>query len=661
MRLSIRIATLAVMLTALGLVWGHPATAAALSPTELLQLAQQSTFEVVVPKVEPEYVRYEKPLPLELLSYRERNDKYWSIGTAFAIAPDTYVSAAHVLLSGLGSPMGQPQLRDSAGQTYAVERIVKFSLHEDYIVFRARGATAARVLQPNPAPAVGGPVYAVGNALGDGVVLRDGLLTSLTPEDQDGRWKWLRFSAAASPGNSGGPLLDAEGRLLGVITAKSPGENLNYALPIARVLDGREAAVFDVRSSFGLPILRQQLVADFKDSFALPAKWDDFARRLMERGDLQYQANERRLLAEHAAQLPPGGNVARLLANLETGIRLGVIRQQDDDSWDISEPEGSQETKLAGGGSLWTGSIQGAYTFQLKRATSEAGDGLYRDNVAFMDMLLKGIKLPRMVGQQAIRITSLGQPQRQELRKDRFDRVWQVRSWSLGYADLVLVTMALATPQGYSGLMRFTPAAGYHDTLAGLWLLADYTHVSYEGNPAQWQTLLANKELCPPFLRGIKVGAGIATSVPLPGLDITVPVSVLALQQESELVVHMHYAAAGKTLRAQPGGVTLSANSDDDDASWVGIWGQPRPAEGAGKELADRWRQLSAREGKFTGQPQHSSDYTTFWTESALGDASRNLLYHVTMSLKEKSLLPRQVGERRDQLLGGLRLQQERQ
>ena len=35
-----------------------------------------------------------------------------------------------------------------------------------------------------------------------GVVIRDGLYTSDTPEQQDGRWDWMRFSAAASPGKA---------------------------------------------------------------------------------------------------------------------------------------------------------------------------------------------------------------------------------------------------------------------------------------------------------------------------------------------------------------------------------------------------------------------------------------------------------------------------
>ena len=47
-----------------------------------------------------------------------------------------------------------------------------------------------------------------------------------------GNGKNIRYSAAASPGNSGGPLLNLAGEVVGIVTKKSSNENLNYALPI---------------------------------------------------------------------------------------------------------------------------------------------------------------------------------------------------------------------------------------------------------------------------------------------------------------------------------------------------------------------------------------------------------------------------------------------
>ncbi len=62
-----------------------------------VELVNAATYEVVVPKPVKESLTYEKPLPLDLLPYAQRKDNYYPIGTAFAIAPDRFVSAGHVL------------------------------------------------------------------------------------------------------------------------------------------------------------------------------------------------------------------------------------------------------------------------------------------------------------------------------------------------------------------------------------------------------------------------------------------------------------------------------------------------------------------------------------------------------------------------------------
>src|SRR3546814_648062 len=130
----------------------------------------------------------------DLLPFQQRNDKYYSIGTAFSIGGGRYVTAAHVLMTGANSLWGPPALRDNGGKVYAIDKIVKFSMQQDFVVFTLAQQPGAGVLELDTDAAAGQIVYSVGNAYGTGVVLRDGLYTSDTPEQQDGRWNWLRFS-----------------------------------------------------------------------------------------------------------------------------------------------------------------------------------------------------------------------------------------------------------------------------------------------------------------------------------------------------------------------------------------------------------------------------------------------------------------------------------
>ena len=217
------------------LLWFLTAAAAELS-ANAQQLIRAATFEVVQLKPPDGEVTYEHELPMDLIPYQQRVDKYRSIGTAFAIGPNRYVTAAHVIELGLGSQFGPPALRDSAGKVYDIDQVFKFSDHRDFVMFSLHEPPAgARFLAIGNKPALNTTVYAVGNALGEGVIIRDGVYTSDTPEELDGKWQWLRFSAAASPGNSGGPLVDEHGKVVGVVLRKSPAENLNTALPIAEM------------------------------------------------------------------------------------------------------------------------------------------------------------------------------------------------------------------------------------------------------------------------------------------------------------------------------------------------------------------------------------------------------------------------------------------
>lgn len=97
-------------------------------------------------------------------------------------------------------------------------------------------ATAFPALAPAEAePAVGDPVLVVGSPLGLGGTVAAGIVSAFRTE---GGVRYLQFSAPISPGNSGGPVVDRRGRVVGVATAKAvaPGaEGLSFAIPVTRV------------------------------------------------------------------------------------------------------------------------------------------------------------------------------------------------------------------------------------------------------------------------------------------------------------------------------------------------------------------------------------------------------------------------------------------
>jgi hypothetical protein len=194
-----RIASSALFLLAVVYPFHAAAAAPAVSSERArVEAVAGSIFEVVVRKPKQDSLTYERPLPLDQVPYAIRNDPYYSVGTAFAIGPNRWVTAAHVLDLGRESLVKTYRLRDAEGRVYEIDQFLKLSLRRDFAVFSIKGGPSVRPLPTYAAPRVNDKVYAAGNALGQGVVLRDGLFTSRTPEERDGAWQWLRFSAAAS-------------------------------------------------------------------------------------------------------------------------------------------------------------------------------------------------------------------------------------------------------------------------------------------------------------------------------------------------------------------------------------------------------------------------------------------------------------------------------
>ena len=94
----------------------------------------------------------------------------------------------------------------------------------------------------------GEPVLVVGNPGSRGVVYSSGIVSApnilfsgpdalvMSAFKHDTRDRFIQFDATSNPGNSGGPLINAEGRQIGVVSKKQfKEENINYAIPVDRV------------------------------------------------------------------------------------------------------------------------------------------------------------------------------------------------------------------------------------------------------------------------------------------------------------------------------------------------------------------------------------------------------------------------------------------
>lgn len=154
-------------------------------------------------------------------------------GTGFYIAPRLLLTAAHVV-----ADCDAPALADGTPLEWLASDEAL-----DVAVLRApRRAPRWLSLADDPLR-LGQRVYAIGfpyySIAGTSLTLTGGNVSALAGIDDDARF--FSFSAPVQPGNSGGPLLDARGRVLGLVVARlsedyiveatgSLPQNVNYAL-----------------------------------------------------------------------------------------------------------------------------------------------------------------------------------------------------------------------------------------------------------------------------------------------------------------------------------------------------------------------------------------------------------------------------------------------
>jgi serine protease Do len=639
---------------------------AATVTAELQKIARGATFEVVLRKPESERLTYDKPLPLDLLPFAERNDKYLSIGTAFALSDGTFVSAAHVMILGIGSPLGAPLLRDAAGNVYAVSKVLKFSSREDYMAFTlAVPPAAAQPLVPATDTSVDDQVFAVGNAFGAGVVIRDGLFTSETPEDQDGSWNWLRFSAAASPGNSGGPLLDASGHIVGMVAAKSPNENLNYALPIRRITQGSaKAATFNQRGAFGLPMLKDRITVTMNAVIPLPKTFGEFVDAYRSVMAANQRKSSDQLLTSAAGSLWPKGKSQKLLADLAPTYFPKIIQQNADAEWQAIGVS-SQSTDLGGDGFVEVGdSDTSILLFRIRRANQATDTAFYSDTEQAGNLLLKGLTLQRFFGSEAIRITSLGVATVDTPYKDKFGRQWQLRSWPLGYDDQWVNALMLPTPDGYVGIYGSSSGLYNENGVALLLVAADYISTSYSGSLPQWQSFLTQRRLRPAGFDEIKLNYDVKYGLNLttPRFSVALPIAGTLIGERTVLDLQMSYILEGERLVWDASGMGLEQAWDKQ--SHLYFTRVSRPGDDSGKAAQQRWREILNRSNSYANTAWPDSDLSKYWIATVLDasartagsfPASSRVLYTLTCAV-DREILPRELYEMQQMALRGIRV-----
>ena len=183
-------------------------------------------------------------------------------GSGVIISEDGYILTNNHVIEGQSSI----KVTTSDGQEYDAT-VVGADDKTDIAVLKieASGLTPA-VIGDSDSLVVGETAVAVGNPLGElGGTVTDGIISALDREvTVEGKnMTLLQTSAAVSPGNSGGGLFNEKGELVGIVNAKSGGDNvegIGFAVPINTAMEVAEQLIANGYVS-GRPAMGIQVIA----------------------------------------------------------------------------------------------------------------------------------------------------------------------------------------------------------------------------------------------------------------------------------------------------------------------------------------------------------------------------------------------------------------
>jgi S1-C subfamily serine protease len=180
----------------------------------------------------PELVRRVKPAVVAIATY-DANGEALMTGSGFFLHPGQVVTNLHVIR---GAVRAEIKTLDGKGKIYPVAGTVAIDEEGDLALLsvdmpadRARSTELAAEL-----PDEGEKIFVIGNPLKLEGSVSDGIVSAVREVPSVGRI--IQITAPISHGNSGSPVFNLQGQVVGVVTVKvTNGQNINLAIAAARV------------------------------------------------------------------------------------------------------------------------------------------------------------------------------------------------------------------------------------------------------------------------------------------------------------------------------------------------------------------------------------------------------------------------------------------
>jgi tetratricopeptide (TPR) repeat protein len=180
----------------------------------------------------PTLVKRVKPAVVAIATY-DANGEALMTGSGFFLRPGQIVTNLHVIR---GATRAEIKTLDGKGKVFPINGTLAVDEEGDLALLsvdtpneRARSSELA-----NELPDEGETIFVIGNPLKLEGSVSDGIVSAV--REVPNSYRIIQITAPISHGNSGSPVFNLKGQVLGVVTVKvTNGQNINLAIAAARV------------------------------------------------------------------------------------------------------------------------------------------------------------------------------------------------------------------------------------------------------------------------------------------------------------------------------------------------------------------------------------------------------------------------------------------
>lgn len=147
-----------------------------------------------------------------------------ALGSGFIFAPGLIATNAHVVGNSL-----TVEVEEQDGTKFTAT-VIHADIRRDFAILKPEGIRPFTTVLPlllGNTPAVGEEIVVIGSPGGLKGTVTAGIVSQIYGDGM------IQLNVSVNPGNSGGPVFDQEGRVIGMATLKySKGDGIGFAIPV---------------------------------------------------------------------------------------------------------------------------------------------------------------------------------------------------------------------------------------------------------------------------------------------------------------------------------------------------------------------------------------------------------------------------------------------